>query len=32
MQGKPGVAVRFPCMLRWRMDKPINDADTHLDV
>ncbi|HEY9396656.1 MAG TPA: ATP-dependent DNA ligase [Burkholderiales bacterium] len=25
---KSGVAVRFPRMLRWRHDKPIEDADT----
>jgi len=25
---KSGVAVRFPRMLRWRTDKPIDDADT----
>jgi DNA ligase-1 len=25
---KSGVAVRFPRMLRWRLDKPANEADT----
>jgi DNA ligase-1 len=25
---KSGIAVRFPRMLRWRTDKPIEDADT----
>ena len=25
---KSGIAVRFPRMLRWRQDKPINEADT----
>jgi DNA ligase-1 len=25
---KSGVAVRFPRMLRWRTDKPVDDADT----
>lgn len=25
---KSGVAVRFPRMLRWRLDKPIEEADT----
>lgn len=25
---KSGVAVRFPRMLRWRQDKPIDEADT----
>ncbi len=25
---KSGIAVRFPRMLRWRQDKPLNDADT----
>lgn len=25
---KSGVAVRFPRMLRWRRDKPVEDADT----
>lgn len=25
---KSGVAVRFPRILRWRKDKPINEADT----
>ena len=25
---KSGIAVRFPRMLRWRKDKPINEADT----
>ncbi len=28
---KSGIAVRFPRMLRWRKDKPANEADT-LDV
>jgi DNA ligase-1 len=25
---KSGIAVRFPRMLRWRKDKPVNEADT----
>jgi DNA ligase 1 len=25
---KSGIAVRFPRMLRWRHDKPIEEADT----
>ncbi|WP_374642782.1 ATP-dependent DNA ligase [Hydrogenophaga sp.] len=25
---KSGIAVRFPRMLRWREDKPVDDADT----
>lgn len=25
---KSGIAVRFPRMLRWRLDKPITEADT----
>jgi DNA ligase-1 len=25
---KSGVALRFPRMLRWRIDKPIVEADT----
>ena len=25
---KSGVAVRFPRMLRWRRDKPVEEADT----
>ena len=25
---KSGVALRFPRMLRWRTDKPVNEADT----
>ena len=25
---KSGVAVRFPRMLRWRVDKPVDEADT----
>jgi len=25
---KSGVALRFPRMLRWRMDKPVQEADT----
>jgi len=25
---KSGIAVRFPRMLRWRTDKPVEDADT----
>lgn len=25
---KSGVAVRFPRMLRWRLDKPVEEADT----
>lgn len=28
---KSGVAVRFPRMLRWRHDKPVEEADT-LDI
>ena len=23
-----GIAVRFPRMLRWRIDKPVDEADT----
>ncbi|UWQ20179.1 ATP-dependent DNA ligase [Jannaschia sp. W003] len=26
---KSGVALRFPRMLRWRHDKPVQEADTH---
>ena len=25
---KSGIAVRFPRMLRWRTDKPVDEADT----
>jgi DNA ligase-1 len=25
---KSGIAVRFPRMLRWRDDKPVDEADT----
>jgi DNA ligase-1 len=25
---KSGLALRFPRMLRWRIDKPIEEADT----
>ena len=25
---KSGIAVRFPRMLRWRHDKPVDEADT----
>jgi len=25
---KSGIAVRFPRMLRWRRDKPVEEADT----
>ena len=25
---KSGIAVRFPRMLRWRVAKPVNEADT----
>ena len=25
---KSGIAVRFPRMLRWRVDKPVEEADT----
>ena len=25
---KSGIAVRFPRMLRWRKDKPVEEADT----
>jgi len=25
---KSGIAVRFPRMLRWRLDKPVEEADT----
>ena len=25
---KSGIAVRFPRMLRWRLDKPVAEADT----
>jgi DNA ligase-1 len=25
---KSGIAVRFPRMLRWRLDKPVSEADT----
>jgi DNA ligase-1 len=24
---KSGIAVRFPRMLRWRLDKPVEEAD-----
>jgi len=25
---KSGIAVRFPRILRWRVDKPVEEADT----
>jgi DNA ligase-1 len=25
---KSGIAVRFPRMLRWRLDKPVAEADS----
>ena len=25
---KSGIAVRFPRILRWRIDKPVDEADT----
>ena len=25
---KSGIAIRFPRMLRWRRDKPVEEADT----
>jgi DNA ligase-1 len=25
---KSGIAVRFPRMLRWRQDKPVDEADS----
>ncbi|MEM7487663.1 MAG: ATP-dependent DNA ligase [Pseudomonadota bacterium] len=29
---KSGVALRFPRMLRWRHDKPVQEANTHGDL
>ncbi|MCK0166312.1 ATP-dependent DNA ligase [Jannaschia sp. S6380] len=29
---KSGVALRFPRMLRWREDKPVQEANTHEDL
>jgi DNA ligase-1 len=29
---KSGVALRFPRMLRWRTDKPVQEANTHGDL
>ena len=29
---KSGVALRFPRMLRWRHDKPVQEANTHDDL
>ncbi|MFO6463118.1 ATP-dependent DNA ligase [Jannaschia sp. KMU-145] len=29
---KSGVALRFPRMLRWRTDKPVQEANTHDDL
>ena len=29
---KSGIAVRFPRMLRWREDKPVDEADTLLTL
>ncbi len=29
---KSGVALRFPRMLRWRHDKPVQEANTHADL
>ena len=29
---KSGIAVRFPRMLRWREDKPVEEADTLADA
>ncbi len=29
---KSGIAVRFPRMLRWRQDKPVEEADTLLSL
>ncbi|MBM2577691.1 ATP-dependent DNA ligase [Jannaschia sp. Os4] len=29
---KSGVALRFPRMLRWRDDKPVQEANTHADL
>ncbi len=29
---KSGIAVRFPRMLRWRLDKPVDEADTLADL
>ena len=29
---KSGVALRFPRMLRWREDKPVNEANTKADL
>jgi len=29
---KSGVALRFPRMLRWRRDKPVQEANSHDDL
>jgi DNA ligase-1 len=29
---KSGIAVRFPRMLKWRLDKPVEEADTLVDL
>ena len=29
---KSGVALRFPRMLRWRVDKPVQEANSHADL
>ena len=29
---KSGVALRFPRMLRWRQDKPVQEANSHGDL
>ena len=29
---KSGVALRFPRMLRWRQDKPLQEANTLADL
>jgi len=29
---KSGIAVRFPRMLRWRIDKPVDEADTLVNL